>query len=1035
MRFRCDRCGLFFAGPSFLFKHKKYRCRADLVARTSDPINGFTALCHSEKFTSLEKQNGEGPEQRNVIIQSAMSVTHQGTQTDEDIMEIVLQQEKKIPYVEAIPCVPSPTYQSPGIKARLSSQVMDSAFGHLASNITYIIENRAPDGQEANVVIGKGIFSPPSSASSTVHFPDSQDANFEGPRLGNVIYHSLNQTNAGVVHHQPKASSRGPESIDSTEIVLPTLNNSTSSSSGQQVPTISQALPQVSTTFTPSFQSGASAVLQQMSSLSNGTGALHLQGATPETSGANVVSSAPQVVQIAKGSQQINATPVFLPAVVNQVPGQQQKQPNTKVSDQVMSNIMNAILPIHQGSKILQRTPQVNVISASAAASVARAVQVQGHGGGSSPRVTTANVTFIAGPPDGLPKQLNTVHVASLPLIAPRKPDHHISVCEAMTPMEQETDSPEVRKTYPCEYCGKIFKYVSKLKEHEPTHTGEKPFQCKDCGKCFTQKGTLKDHLRLHSGEKPFKCEVCGESFTWKIQLRVHKSNHTGDEPYKCELCGKCFAVKQYLTVHQRSHPGYEKPFKCDECDRCFTQKAHLVTHKRTHVNDSLKCQDCGKCFTQTEHLQTHRRLHTGEKPYKCGECSECFAVNSDLILHARKHADERPSRCLDCGKGFSRSAALTIHQRIHSGERPYKCKDCGKSFISNTRLIVHQRFHLGAESQESYKCNGNISTEGGTDEAPHRCQTCSKCFAEIASLKEHQWTHTEQPPVHIKQTPMHVEDTGHSQQTPVSDDKTELQLAQNEQIPIHSMETPIHRKETPMQVEHPPLDKGQTPVSGKRTELQLAQNEQIPIQSKETPMQVEQPPLNKGQTPATGKKTELQLAQNKQTPIQSQQTPVSGKKTELQHAQNEQTPMQIEQTPVHSEETRVSNSKTENQRLRKGRTLLSDNNNERQRTHTEQKPMPTEVTLVHSAQTPAKEEQKSPLAGQTSVCSNQTPVSGDKTEDRRTISEETPVNDEKKESQRTNGEQTPASGDKCGELLSHFTLMYFFLITLLLCI
>ncbi|XP_065189969.1 zinc finger protein 239-like [Sycon ciliatum] len=133
-----------------------------------------------------------------------------------------------------------------------------------------------------------------------------------------------------------------------------------------------------------------------------------------------------------------------------------------------------------------------------------------------------------------------------------------------------------------CQFCQKEFKYVSRLREHERVHTGDRPFKCDVCEKSFTQSGSLCAHKRTHTGDRPFKCDLCGMSFSYSGHLCAHKRTHTGDRPFKCDVCGKSFTQSGNLCDHKHTHTG-ERPHKCKKCGKSFAHSSNLRRHKRIH--------------------------------------------------------------------------------------------------------------------------------------------------------------------------------------------------------------------------------------------------------------------------------------------------------------------------------------------------------------------------------------------------------------------------------------------------------------------
>lgn len=121
---------------------------------------------------------------------------------------------------------------------------------------------------------------------------------------------------------------------------------------------------------------------------------------------------------------------------------------------------------------------------------------------------------------------------------------------EKIKPEGKKKKSPKVpeKGVFPCEKCGKIFKFDQSLKSHLKRNHGteeDMPFRCKECGKRFFDKPKLKYHLmNVHIRSRPFICryENCQSDFNNQSNLRQHEVKVHG------ALMGKVASINNYVS-------------------------------------------------------------------------------------------------------------------------------------------------------------------------------------------------------------------------------------------------------------------------------------------------------------------------------------------------------------------------------------------------------------------------------------------------------------------------------------------------------
>ncbi len=81
-------------------------------------------------------------------------------------------------------------------------------------------------------------------------------------------------------------------------------------------------------------------------------------------------------------------------------------------------------------------------------------------------------------------------------------------------------------------------------------HTGEKVYECDQSGKIFVWVSNLKEHLNIHSKKKQHSCSLCGKSFSHLYSLKAHQKIHTGVREYMFFQSEKTCITAQHLKMH-----------------------------------------------------------------------------------------------------------------------------------------------------------------------------------------------------------------------------------------------------------------------------------------------------------------------------------------------------------------------------------------------------------------------------------------------------------------------------------------------------
>ncbi|KAK3550558.1 hypothetical protein QTP70_000061 [Hemibagrus guttatus] len=152
-------------------------------------------------------------------------------------------------------------------------------------------------------------------------------------------------------------------------------------------------------------------------------------------------------------------------------------------------------------------------------------------------------------PPEDLPLQSST---------SPPSPGSPILPTNHSKKQDPQALGP--RRILYCQYCPRVFYYLSDLERHSITHSQKKPHICQLCSKAFKRSSHLERHKHIHTGERNFECQLCPRRFREAAELTRHQRVHTGEKPYQCLLCHMRFAERNTLRRHtKRKHQGQQQ--------------------------------------------------------------------------------------------------------------------------------------------------------------------------------------------------------------------------------------------------------------------------------------------------------------------------------------------------------------------------------------------------------------------------------------------------------------------------------------------
>ena len=241
-----------------------------------------------------------------------------------------------------------------------------------------------------------------------------------------------------------------------------------------------------------------------------------------------------------------------------------------------------------------------------------------------------------------------------------------------------------------CHNCGKAFRRQDNLTVHLGSCLNLRKFECGLCDRTFNTRTSLGLHLAEHDPERPqFTCEYCGRVFKWASNLRDHRKIHMDLKQYECKECGKGFNTSSARNMHMTTHKTTRDHF-CEICGKTFKWPHALRDHRLTHSDQKhYQCAVCGKEFHTSSMLSSHKN-YCSKQGLECPICHEVIIGGKRMLQQHRKKHRIEPT-CEECGKSFARRESLRRHMEIHRNQRGYSCDFCGKAFNTSSQLYMHR--------------------------------------------------------------------------------------------------------------------------------------------------------------------------------------------------------------------------------------------------------------------------------------------------------------------------------------------------------